>query len=112
MQNVRAASFCTGNTFCNHNTRGEFTRLFDRSTCCIVSRLVLSCGADIGGEDDEDARGEALVQHFSRQQSGQAAVTLQQLLMQPPTQRTSDLLLCQQQGRQQLGELMRRERRT
>lgn len=36
---------------------------------------------DIGGEDDEDARGEVLVQQFSRQESRQATVTLQQLLM-------------------------------
>lgn len=44
------------------------------------------CGADVSGEYGEDARGEVLVQHFSRQESGQATVMLQQLLMQPPPQ--------------------------
>lgn len=63
----------------------------------------------VGGEDDEDARREALVQQLSGQQSGQAAVTLQQLLMQPPAQRASNPLLRQQQSRQQLRELKRNQ---
>lgn len=49
------------------------------------------------------------MQQLSRQQSGQAAVTLQQLLMQPPAQRASNPLLRQQQSRQQLRELMRNQ---
>lgn len=62
-------------------------------SCHVLSCHVVSRSADVGGEDDEDARGEALVQQLSRQESGQAAVTLQQLLMQPPAQRASNLLL-------------------
>lgn len=69
-------------------------------SCCVIL-------SNVGGEDDEDARGEALVQKLSRQQSGQATVALQQLLMQPPAQGASNLLLCQQQSRQQLGKLWR-----
>lgn len=72
-------------------------------SCCVIL-------SDVGGEDDEDARGEALVQKLSRQQSGQAAVALQQLLMQPPAQGASNLLLCQKQSRQQLGKLWRNRR--
>lgn len=73
-------------------TRGKVTCMFTYFICCMVW-----CGADIGGEDGENARGEVLVQQVSRQQSGQAAVPLQELLMEPPTQRTSHLLLRQQQ---------------
>lgn len=69
-------------------------------SCCVIL-------SDVGGEDDEDTRGEALVQKLSGQQSGQATVALQQLLMQSPAQGASNLLLCQQQSRQQLGKLWR-----
>lgn len=63
---------------------------------------VCVCSPDVGGEDDEDALGEGLVQQVSGQQAGQAAVALQELLMQPPAQRRAHLLLSKQQGSQQL----------
>lgn len=66
--------------------------------------------SDVGGKDDEDARGKALVQKLPGQQPGQAAVALQQLLMEPPAKRAADLLLSQQQRRQQLRELRRNQR--
>ncbi|TNN44784.1 hypothetical protein EYF80_045033 [Liparis tanakae] len=71
----------------------------------------LSTWAHISGEDGEDAKGEVLVQQFPRQQSRQTTVTLQQLLMQPPAQREANLLLREQQSRQQLRELMRKHPR-
>lgn len=51
------------------------------------------------------------MQQLSREQSGQAAVALEQLLMQTPAQRTSDLLLCKHQSGQQFWKLVRIQRR-
>lgn len=46
--------------------------------------------ANVGDEEAEDAVGKALMQQLPRKQPCQAAVLLEQLLMQPPTQGTSN----------------------